>query len=105
MVVAHASERLEVAQHGKRLEYFTIVWNTLEGLIAAIAGMIAGSVSLVGFGADSFIEAKCGAALLWRLPVDAGDHGRENKEQTALRVVGACFLALAAYLAYESAHE
>jgi divalent metal cation (Fe/Co/Zn/Cd) transporter len=105
MVVAHAGERLEVAQHGKRLEYFTIGWNTLEGLIAVIAGMIAGSVSLVGFGADSFIEVISGAALLWRMSGDADEHRREKLERTALRVVGACFLALAAYLAYESAHD
>jgi len=39
------------AQRGKRLEYFTIAWNTLEGLVA-----IAGSISLIGFGIDSFIE-------------------------------------------------
>jgi len=78
MVVAHARERLEVAQHGKKLEYFTIGWNTLEGLIAVIAGMIAGSVSLVGFGADSFIEVISGAALLWRMSGDADEHRRKN---------------------------
>ncbi len=78
MAVAHASEGLEVAQHGKRLEYFTIGWNTLEGLIAVIAGMIAGSVSLVGFGADSFIEVISGAALLWRMSGDADEHRRKN---------------------------
>jgi len=48
--------RRAMAHRGRRLEYFTIAWNSLEGLIAVGAGMVAGSVSLVGFGMDSFIE-------------------------------------------------
>ena len=51
-----ALNRRDVAQRGKRLEYFTVVWNVLEGLVAVVAGTIAGSISLVGFGMDSFIE-------------------------------------------------
>src|SRR6478736_3430530 len=65
-----ALERQAVAQRGKRLEYFTIAWNTLEGLVAVAAGMMAGSISLVGFGIDSFIEVTSGGTLLWRMSVD-----------------------------------
>ena len=50
--------RATLALRGRRLEYFTIIWNSLEGLIAVLAGAIAGSISLVGFGVDSFIEHK-----------------------------------------------
>jgi hypothetical protein len=46
--------RQAVAHRERRLEYFTIVWNSLEGLIAVAAGIVAGSISLVGFGMDSF---------------------------------------------------
>jgi hypothetical protein len=46
-------------------------WNSLEGLIGIAAGVIAGSISLVGFGIDSFIEVASGATLLWRMSVDA----------------------------------
>jgi len=42
-------ERTAVVRHGRRLEYFTIAWNGLEGLVAVVAGAIAGSISLVGF--------------------------------------------------------
>lgn len=56
MVETAIMERTVVVRRGRRLEYFTVAWNTLEGLVAVIAGAIAGSISLVGFGVDSFIE-------------------------------------------------
>jgi divalent metal cation (Fe/Co/Zn/Cd) transporter len=96
-------ERAAIARHGRRLEYFTITWNLLEGLVAVVAGAIAGSISLVGFGVDSFIEVTSGAALLWRMSVDAEVHRRERIERGTLRMVGACFLSLAAYVGYEAA--
>src|SRR5437867_785282 len=95
-------ERTTAVRHGRRLEYFTIVWNALEGIIAVVAGGFAGSISLVGFGIDSFIEVTSGSVLLWRMAVDADMYGRELNERRALRIVGLCFLALAAYVAYES---
>jgi len=95
-------DRQAIARRGKRLEYFTIAWNSLEGLVAVIAGAIAGSISLVGFGIDSFIEVTSGTVLLWRMSVDADVRQRERNEQLSLRIVGICFLALAAYVGYES---
>src|SRR5882672_11575569 len=95
-------DRQTVALRGKRLEYFTVAWNTLEGLVAVAAGALAGSISLVGFGIDSFIEVTSGTALLWRMSVDADVGQRERNEKLSLRIVGVCFLALAAYVAYES---
>ena len=92
-------------QRGRRLEYFTIAWNTLEGLVAIAAGAIAGSISLVGFGIDSFVEVTSGAALLWRMSADADEHRRERIERITLRIVGACFLALAVYVGYEAASD
>jgi len=96
-------ERTAVVRHGRRLEYFTIAWNSLEGLVAVVAGAIAGSISLVGFGIDSLMEVTSGSVLLWRMCVDADVLRRERNERRALRVVGICFLFLAAYIAYESA--
>lgn len=96
-------ERSLVVRHGRRLEYFTIGWNALEGLVAVVAGAIAGSISLVGFGIDSFIEVTSGSVLLWRMSIDAEEHRRELNERRALRIVGLCFLLLAVYIAYESA--
>ncbi len=95
-------ERSAVVRHGRKLEYFTIGWNALEGLVAIIAGEVAGSISLVGFGIDSFIEVTSGSVLLWRMSVDSDMHRREANEKRALRFVGACFLLLASYIAYDS---
>ena len=98
-------DRHVVARRGKRLEYFTIAWNTLEGLVAVVAGALAGSISLVGFGIDSFIEVTSGTVLLWRMSVDADALKRERNEKLSLRIVGFCFLALALYVGYESVSD
>lgn len=89
-------------QSGRRLEYFTLGWNVAEAGIAVSAGIIAGSVALVGFGADSVIESLSGLVLLWRLQSHEVD---ERRERRALRFVGVCFLILAAYVAFDAAHS
>ena len=104
-VIESAIERQRFAERGKRLEYFTIAWNSLEGLVGIIAGLVAGSISLVGFGIDSFIEVASGATLLWRMTVDADEQRRARNERVSLRIVGTCFMALAAYIAYESVSD
>src|SRR6266566_9917109 len=94
--------RRQLVRRGQRLEYFAIAWNSLEGLVSIVAGVFAGSISLVGFGLDSLIEVTSGAALLWRLHHDLDPSRREHVERMTLRIVGGCFLALAAYIGYES---
>jgi divalent metal cation (Fe/Co/Zn/Cd) transporter len=85
-----------IVGRGRRLEYLTIGWNSLEAIIAIGAGLVAGSIALVGFGIDSVIEVSSGAVLLWRLI--SGEH----REQLALKLVGGSFLALAAYVATDA---
>ncbi len=101
-VIIEREERAPAAQRGRRLEYFTIGWNALEGIVAVVSGAIAGSISLLGFGFDSFIEVTSATALLWRMSVDADPRRRERSEKITLRIVGLCFLALAVYLVYEA---
>ena len=96
------SDRAGLVRRGRRLEYFTIAYNCLEGLIAVIAGLMAGSIALVGFGVDSMIEVTSGAALVWRLHTDADESRRERVEAVTLRIVGVLFLLLAAYVSYDS---
>lgn len=99
------TDRQALAARGKRLEYFTLAWNSLEGIIAVLAGAVAGSISLIGFGFDSFIEVISGTALLWRMSAEAEEERRERIEKAALKIVGACFLLLAAYVAYQAAGD
>jgi divalent metal cation (Fe/Co/Zn/Cd) transporter len=97
------ANRVALVKRGRHLEYFTIAYNSLEGIIAITAGLLAGSVALVGFGFDSVIEVTSGAALLWRLHMDVNEEKRERIEAITLRIVGGCFIALALYLIYDSA--
>ena len=103
MAAALHPTRQDLVRRGRRLEYFTIAWNGLEALVSILAGLAAGSVSLLGFGLDSLIEVAAGSALLWRLGHEFHPSRRESVERAAHRIVGACFLALAAYVAVESA--
>ena len=94
-------DRTALVQAGKRLQYFTIFWNSLEALVALISGLIAGSISLVGFGFDSVIEVTSGAAVLWRMHLDAPEQ-RARAERISLRIVGGCFIALAVYIVVDA---
>ena len=100
----NALDRNALAARGRRLEYFTLAWNVLEAAIALVAGLLAGSVALVGFGLDSVIETASAGILLWRLRADADAEHRERAERTAHRLVGICFLLLTVYVAVESVH-
>jgi len=91
-----------LVRRGQRLEHFTIAYNALEGLGSIVAGVFAGSIALVGFGVDSIIEVTSATALLVRLHADADHAHRERSERITLRIVGICFLALAAWIAFDS---
>ena len=95
-------DRAAIVATGKRLAYFTVIWNLLEGFVSLIAGLLAGSISLVGFGLDSFIEVASGLTVLWRMNVDHDLEARKRNDDLALRLIGYSFLALAAWLIFES---
>jgi divalent metal cation (Fe/Co/Zn/Cd) transporter len=88
--------RMIAVRRGRQLEYLTIGWNSLEAVAAIGAGLLAGSIALVGFGFDSVIESLSGAIVLWRL------FAGEVREKLALKLVGGSFLILAAYVGFEA---
>jgi divalent metal cation (Fe/Co/Zn/Cd) transporter len=100
-VLNQEAARAAQVKRGRVLEYLTIGWNSLEGIIAITSGFLAGSIALVSFGFDSLIEVSSGAALLWRLHLDSPER-RERAERVALKLVGISFLLLAAYIIYDS---
>lgn len=96
----HDAERL--TRRGLRLAQFTVAYNVLEGVIAVTAGVMAGLVSLVGFGLDSGIESAAAVLVGLRLAsrIRHG-HADEAKERRALKVVAITFFLLAAYVTIE----
>jgi len=83
--------REEAVGRGLHLEYLTVGWNILEGLIAVGSGLVAGSIALVGFGIDSMIEVSSGTILIWRLVRDRDLQCREKVEAVSLKLVGGVF--------------
>jgi len=102
MTAALLPNRPALVQRSRRLNYATLVYNSLEGVLSIGAGLLAGSIALVGFGTDSLIELTAGAAALWRLSADLNQGRRERVEQQTLRLIGLCFLALAGYVSLEA---
>jgi divalent metal cation (Fe/Co/Zn/Cd) transporter len=98
--------RPELLRRGLRLEYLTVGWNIVEGVIAVGAGIVAGSIALIGFGVDSFVETVSGLVLIWRLSAEArgrlDEDAVEAVERRAERLVGVAFLVLAAYVGFEA---
>jgi len=87
-ISAHVDLRQSDTRKGRRLEYFTLGWNLTEAVVGIGAGVIAGSIALIGFGVDSIIESFSGAILLWRLQ---SHESGERREQFALKLVGISF--------------
>lgn len=100
-----AAARARLARRGRWLAVATLGYNSLEGLIAVTAGLAASSVALVGFGVDSVLEVSAALAALWRLRAERFPDAarREQAERITHRIVGALFLALAAYVAVDAA--
>ena len=105
MAAVTSARREELHRRGVRLEVFTITWNVVEAFVAIGAGLLAGSVALVGFGVDSGVEVISAVALLWRL-LKAGPNASTEEtgaaEKRALYLVAATFFLLSAYIAYEA---
>jgi len=95
-----------LARRALGLGAFTIGYNVLEGVVAVVAGIIAGAVSLIGFGLDSGIEVISAVIVVIRLAAEVrGAEPDERKEKIALRAVALTFFVLAAYLVIAGIHD
>ncbi len=94
-MIAPETERL--SHRARRLAWATIGWNVIEAVVAIVAGAVANSVALVGFGLDSTVEVLSAFAIVWQLRGVA-----EERERLALRLIALSFYALAAYVAVRS---
>ncbi|MFF9902871.1 cation transporter [Streptomyces olivaceus] len=95
------ARREALARRIRLLVAATITYNVIEAIVAITAGTIASSTALIGFGLDSVIEVSSAAAVAWQF--SAADHAvREAREQRTLRIISVSFLALAAYVSFDS---
>jgi divalent metal cation (Fe/Co/Zn/Cd) transporter len=91
-------ERAVAVARARLLNRFSLAWNVAEGVIAVLAGIAAGSVSLVGFGIDSGIEVSAAVILAWRLHQERRGGCMEAYDRRATRLIAVAFGALAAYV-------
>lgn len=101
------ASRAALRRRALALEYLTVGWNVVEGAVGVTAAALAGSVALLGFGIDSFVESASGGVLIWRLWAEDGPRGRdpaalERIEERARRLVAASLVALAAYVTFDA---
>jgi divalent metal cation (Fe/Co/Zn/Cd) transporter len=102
MTAALPIDRPQLVRRSQRLNYATLAYNSLEGILAIAAGVVAGSIALVGFGVDSLIEFTASVTALWRLRADVDPVRRERAEYRSLRIIGLSFLALAVYVGVDA---
>ena len=101
-----ASDRAGLLRGALRLELLTVGWNLVEGAVALLAALAAGSIALLGFGIDSFVESASGGVLLWRLTAERRgmSHSEVEKlDHRAHRLVALSLFLLAAYIAVDAA--
>lgn len=99
--------RARTLAHALRLEYLTVGWNVTEGVVAVAAALAAGSVALLAFGIDSFVECASGAILIWRLRAEktAKDAAAvERLDRRAHQLVGWSLFALAAWVLFDASN-
>ena len=89
------------------LSYFTVGYNIIEGAVSIFAGVLAGSIALLGFGLDSFVESLSGAVMIWRFRQrrHMSEDEEERLEKRAAMLVGCTFFILGAYVLYESVNK
>lgn len=95
-------------QRALRLEYLTVSWNLVEGIVAVAAATAASSVALLAFGIDSFVECTSGAVMIWRLSTEArgsrmSEAQIEDVERRAQKLVAVSLFLLAAYVCFDAA--
>ena len=103
----NADLTLKLSRKALLLSYFTVGYNVVEGVVSIIAGALAGSIALIGFGLDSFVESLSGGVMIWRFRKRGklSKEEEENIERKATKLVGYTFFVLAIYVLYESINK
>lgn len=97
-------ERKALHRKALWLSIFSVAYNLVEGVVSIVAGLLAGSIALTGFGLDSFVESLSGGVMVWRFEKHGkiSEEEEEKAEAKAAKLVGYTFFVLAAYVLFES---
>jgi divalent metal cation (Fe/Co/Zn/Cd) transporter len=93
-------ERRKLERRARRLAWGGIGYHVLEAAVAVGAGLAAGSIALIGFGADSLIESVAGLIVVWLFT--GARLGSTVAERRAQQLIAISFYVLAAYVGIES---
>ena len=98
---------LKLSRKALLLSYFTVGYNVVEGVVSIGAGALTGSIALIGFGLDSFVESLSGGVMIWRFRKHGklSEEEEENIESKATKLIGYTFFILAIYVLYESINK
>ncbi len=96
-------ERNRIVRRARVLAWLGLGWHAVEAAVAVTAGVVAGSVALVGFGADSLIEAAAGVVVLWLMA--GGRSTSPRSERRAQQLIAASFVVLAVYVGVEATRD
>ncbi|MGE5334858.1 MAG: cation diffusion facilitator family transporter [Nitrososphaerota archaeon] len=94
------NERARWVQRARLLAGLGVGWHAVEATVAVFAGILAGSIALVGFGADSVVEALAGFIVLWRFAAIRASS--EQAERRAQQLIAVSFFLIAAYVSVEA---
>jgi divalent metal cation (Fe/Co/Zn/Cd) transporter len=97
---APSAERERLVRRARWLAGIGLAWHGIEAAVALGAGIVAGSIALIGFGADSVIEMIAGVVVLWRF-AESRD-GSASVERRAQQLIAASFVVLAVYVGFEA---
>jgi divalent metal cation (Fe/Co/Zn/Cd) transporter len=100
LVPARSMTRDALVRRARLLAWLGVGWHVVEAAVAIGAGLVASSIALLGFGADSLVESAAGLILLWRFA--AARAGSDVAERRAQRLIAISFLAIAAYVSIEA---
>src|SRR3954451_6592989 len=98
-----AADRSRWIRRARQLAWIGLGWHVVEAAVAVGAGVVASSIALVGFGADSLIEAAAGVVVLWLM--SGGRSASHSAERRAQQLIAASFALLAAYIGVEAVRD
>ena len=107
MADAATLPRPALLRRATQLTLLTVGWNVVEGVVSVTAALASGSVALLGFGVDSFVESLSGGIMLWRLGAECGGRARSHAEVQRLdararRLIGLSLFGLAGWVAWDA---